>query len=209
MYEIVKDGKIMPHLLECPYCNSHEQDVAVNDDNAFVISCEKCGATVWGKTLLEAAAKWNTRGGRHDTYATFTSPPLLWCKARRLRDDGKWGGWVHGYVTMTRKKDADDLWQINDGTGVMLTIDPATVCEFTGIRDANGSPVYNGDIMRRFDKERRYIVSYHDGSFWAAATPPEANDAPITVWGLVHNYAAILVSNLFDTPDAYSVAKNE
>jgi hypothetical protein len=134
--------------------------------------------------------------------------PLVWCKARQLRDDGKWGGWAHGYITMTRNKDTGDLWQINDGTGVFLTIDPATVCEFTGIRDANGSPVYNGDVLRCFDKERRYIVSYHDGSFWGAATPHEVNDAPITVSGLVRNYAAIVAYNLFDSPDACAVVKD-
>lgn len=202
MYELVKDGEVMPNLLECPFCNSSAKHVAVNDDDDFVISCEKCHATVWGETLLEAATRWNTRGGRLDEYAMRTMPPLVWCKARRLRDDGKWGDWAHGYVTR-RDADVGDLWQINDGTGEILTIAPETVCEFTGIRDANGNPVYNGDVLRRFDKERRYIVSYHDGSFWGAATPPEVNDAPITVWGLIHNYAAIVVGNLFDNPDAW------
>lgn len=203
MYELVKDGKVMPQLLECPFCRSSAKNVAVNDDNKYVISCEKCGATVWGKTLPEAVTRWNTRGGRLDEYAARAMPPLVWCKARRMYDDGKWGDWAHGYVTR-RDADVGDLWQINDGAkGVFLTIDPATVCEFTGIRDSNGSPVYNGDVLRRFDKERRYIVSYHDGSFWGAATPPEVNDAPITVWGLIHNYAAIVVGNLFDNPDAW------
>ena len=207
MYELVKDGEVMPNLLECPFCNSSAKDVAVNDDDDFVISCEKCHATVWGKTLIEAATRWNTRGGDLDEYAALTMPPLVWCKARRLRDDGKWGDWAHGYVTR-RDADVGDLWQINDGTGEILTIDPATVCEFTGIRDSNGSPVYNGDVLRRFDKGRRYVVSYHDGSFWATATPPEVNDASITVFGLIRNYGANVVSNLFDSPGAYAVAKD-
>ena len=77
-------------------------------------------------------------------------------KAKRL--DGK--GWVCGYfyeengntyIIENRQKES----KLNRNP--TYQVDPSTVCQFTGLKDKNGTPIYEGDIVTYKDNNAERI----------------------------------------------------
>lgn len=47
-----------------------------------------------------------------------------------------------------------------------VDVDPETVGQFTGLQDAHGTDVYEGDIVRYQRNNKTYQVVFKDGIFW-------------------------------------------
>lgn len=84
-------------------------------------------------------------------------------KAKRL--DGK--GWVCGYfyeengntyIIENRQKES----MLN--RNITYPVEPTTVCQFTGLKDTNDVPIFEGDIID-FDGEGEVV--FKDGAFYA------------------------------------------
>ena len=66
----------------------------------------------------------------------------------KRKDNGKW---VQGYLFCIWEK-AYILWGTTNGIPNMVEVDPETVCEGTGLVDANGVKIFEGDIVRHYNK---------------------------------------------------------
>ena len=87
-------------------------------------------------------------------------------KAKRL--DGK--GWVEGSLIRSttgikeRAYIVDNFSSMSDYS--VISVDPSTVCQFTGLKDKNGTPIYEGDIVIYKDNnaERRGVIVWDNES---------------------------------------------
>ena len=66
------------------------------------------------------------------------------------------GAWVQG--DLVHKEDGA-ICILRNGFNVS-EVDPSTVCQFTGLKDKNGTPIYEGDIVTYKDNnaERRGVI---------------------------------------------------
>ena len=79
-------------------------------------------------------------------------------KAKRL--DGK--GWVEGGL-MKEPYSAMIIESTNEVYN-WTAVDPSTVCQFTGLKDTNDAPIFEGDIID-FDGEGEVV--FKNGAFYA------------------------------------------
>lgn len=87
-------------------------------------------------------------------------------KAKRLDNDE----WVEGYYY----KECDNTYIIEDrqersmlNRNEAVLVDPATVCQFTGLKDGEGKEIFEGDLLAE-KSFPMYEVGYIDGEFVAS-----------------------------------------
>ena len=52
--------------------------------------------------------------------------------------------------------------------GGAFSVDPSTVCQFTGLKDCEGNEVWEGDVLQDVDDDDiKYVVIFGEGAFFA------------------------------------------
>ena len=87
-------------------------------------------------------------------------------KAKRL--DGK--GWVEGSLIRSTTGIKERAYIVDNFSSMsnysVIGVDSSTVCQFTGLKDKNGTPIYEGDIVIYKDNnaERRGVIVWDNES---------------------------------------------
>jgi len=83
---------------------------------------------------------------------------------------------VDGWLISGHADSSDEYWQPEK----WVKINPATVCQFTGLTDKNGNKIWEGDEIRVNDKNQygkvkklKYIVKFIKGSFMCVLNESE------------------------------------
>lgn len=80
------------------------------------------------------------------------------------------GEWLFGYYT---EQNGCVFGAVIENEKWDRRVDPATVGQYTGMKDANGEMIFEGDIIQNrdgylFSRQYRCEVEYNCGGFWAS-----------------------------------------
>ena len=103
---------------------------------------------------------------------------------------------IHTFDNEAYAKEAENGWDIFDYTND-VTVDPETVCQFTGLTDKNGVKIWEGDIMGGGHLGFAAAVTFNDGMFQLVTSAHQGNSP------LVQDRASRIkvIGNIFDNPE--------
>lgn len=129
------------------------------------------------------------------------------------------GEWVYGYLCEDMNGDfsiQQIIHKVENGWAIphrIFPVAPDTVGQYTGIKDARGADIYNGDIIEcissnhipirhliRFCDERGYYAQY-DNSNWTG----ELNECGHICQHYIDKFGKYVIGNIHDNPELLKV----
>ena len=130
------------------------------------------------------------------------------------------GEWVTGYYVFQRKRSGVfgqkiseldfDRHLIIDLRGNSHEVIPETVGQYTGLKDKNGKPIFEGDIVESRASEnqedwKRWVVQFTDGSFCFEREIPRKRkykyEQNLLCVDEIELYGLTVIGNIHDNPE--------
>ena len=123
------------------------------------------------------------------------------CRGKRL-DNGEW---IEG--DLLRMLDHWFIFPDPAPEGIdKYAVDPATVGEYTGLKDKNGKEIYEGDVIRSplsEDKTRPHRIFYHTGNaaFMGALVDRKELCYLRLDQNWIYKFEKVVLGNIHDNPE--------
>ncbi len=128
--------------------------------------------------------------------------------------------WVEGsYVyTFTEEKDCpcagiykENHWIVEEN-GNMVSIDPSTICQCTGLNDKNGNLIWENDICRRILLPTKRIkttfrIAYVPYKCCLSAIDLDGSNVTFLSDYINNQYEVEVIGNIFDNPELLEVGE--
>jgi uncharacterized phage protein (TIGR01671 family) len=129
--------------------------------------------------------------------------------------------WHYGYICsrIVNTGTGEEHHHIVFRDGMMMRVDPATVGQYTGLCDKNGTRIFESDIVSVFDMEgvvrfgEHGTVSekekYHVGFYVEWCNEMDRNQCRNELAFWIKQYAACVIGNVYDNPELLADAERE
>lgn len=120
-----------------------------------------------------------------------------------------YGKWIEGYyLHQNKRRFVNETHYIVSVDGFYHSIDPSTVCQFTGLYDKKGRKIFEGDIVEGNSEYFTYTHPYgkvvYDGGQYLISFDDVLED--IECLGAWTNDVEI-IGNIYDNPELLEVKK--
>jgi len=116
---------------------------------------------------------------------------------RKFHTDADWGISLRGNHIIGFS--SHDSW--NDDRGYKINLsnqDNLIVQQYTGLKDKNGIPIYEGDILLRTSTGYKYTVEYRDDWAGYVLIDTDTNPRPLSDYPEKH---LEVIGNIFENPE--------
>ena len=82
-----------------------------------------------------------------------------------------------------------------------------TIGQYTGLKDKNGTEIYEGDIVKIDEENYKYIVKFYDGCFVGVSIYDEHYEQA-KILGNLFTLEIEIIGNIYDNPDLLKGEEN-
>lgn len=115
------------------------------------------------------------------------------------------GVWYYGSLVYSKEIDAAIYFQTGKGSVKRMDwvyVNQETIGQFTGLYDAHGKGIYEGDIVKWKADNRLYAVIFNWGMFYASVEVcNEEIYGGFPLHSLTDDEACEIVGNIYDNPE--------
>jgi uncharacterized phage protein (TIGR01671 family) len=109
--------------------------------------------------------------------------------------------WIYGYLFKVKSFfDEQEQWYIRNDHVLDKVVDSNTIGQYTGLKDKNGTEIYEGDILEIIVNNnivKKCVVEFKDGIFGVMFT--KCKD--LTAFPHFHNTTFEILGNIHDNPE--------